>query len=174
MNRLRQVFFYARADRQEPPSLPIDVRERLTDAMEIQFRILSSGDQRHLLRVYRYLKTHGAEEHTITAGLLHDVGKACRKCKINVFHRSIHVFCIRVLRTPYSLFAQMESPPRRLIDLHRLANHARRGAVAAQQAGYNERIQWLIKHHESGDEIEDTQLQLLRRADAAAGPEYDA
>jgi hypothetical protein len=171
--RARQVMYYARTDRLQPPSLPPEARERLTEAMEVQFRILSNGDQRHLLRVYRFLKAHGAEGDTIIAGLLHDVGKACRKCNINVVDRCVHVFCNRFLPAPYRAFARLESPPQRMTGLHRLANHAHRGAEAARQAGYNERVQWLIRHHERGGEETDSQLQLLRTADDTAGPEYD-
>ena len=141
--------------------------------MEIQFRILSSGDQLHLLRVYRFLEAHQADEDTLVAGLLHDVGKACRKCNINVVDRSLHVFCNRFLRYPYRLFAKLDSPPRGLMGLHRLANHAYRGAEAARQAGYNERVQWLIEHHEKGGDPADPQLQLLRIADDTAGPDND-
>lgn len=173
MYRVRQVFYYTRVDRLEPPSLLADVSGRLTEVMEIQFRILSTGDQRHLLRVYHFLKAHDAEPDTITAGLIHDVGKACRKCNINVIHRTLHVFCSRFLRTPYSAFARLESPPRKLLGLHRLANHAHRGSVVASQAGYNERVQWLIEHHEPGDANQDPQLRLLRIADDTADSEYD-
>lgn len=171
--RARQVIYYTRADRQQPPDIPPDACARLTDAMNIQFRILSSGDQRHLLRVFRYLKAHGAPEDTITAGLLHDVGKACRKCNMGVVARCMHVFCSRFLSGPYRMFARVDSPPNRLLGLHRLANHAHRGAEAARQAGYSERVQWLIEHHERGGDDRDSDLQLLRQADDTAGADFD-
>lgn len=172
--RARQVIYYARTDRLGPPSLPQEVRDRLTEAMGIQFGILSSGDQRHLLRVYHFLRANGAEDETVTAGLLHDVGKACRKCNINIFDRGLHVVCNRFLSGPYRMFARLDSPPRRMIGLHRLANHAHRGAEAARQAGYNDRVQWLIRYHERGGDDADLQLQLLRSADNNAGPEFDS
>lgn len=172
--RVRQVIYYTRTDRQEPPSLPPDVRPLLNDAMESQFRLLSSGDQRHLLRVYRYLKAHDAAADTITAGLLHDVGKACRKCRINVIDRCLHVFCKRFLPAPYRLFASSDAPAGFLLGVHRLANHAQRGAEAARQAGYNDRVQWLIEHHESGGDPDDVELRILRYADDNAGTGFDA
>lgn len=172
--RVRQVIYYTRTDRQEPPPLPQDVRALLSDTMEAQFRLLSSGDQRHLLRVYRYLKAHGAATDTATAGLLHDIGKACRKCHINVIDRCLHVFCKRFLATPYRLFANSEAPAGPLLGVHRLANHAHRGAEAARQAGYNERVQWLIEHHERGGNPDDVELSILRYADDNAGPGFDA
>lgn len=173
-HRVRQVIYYSGTDRQQAPVLPVDVHERLNEPMEIQFRILSTGDQRHLLRVFRYLKTHGAADDTGTAGLLHDVGKACRKCNISVVARCLHVFLTRFLPAPYRTFASMEVAPRRLMGLHRLANHAQRGALAARQAGYSERISWLIEHHESGGDPLDPELRLLRLADDTAGSRYDS
>lgn len=171
--RVRQLIYYARAERKQPPVLPADVLARLTEPMGIQFRILSPADQRHLLRVFRYLKMHGAEEDTAIAGLLHDVGKGCRKCDIGLVDRCAHVLLNRVIRRPYRMFARMEAPPHRLLGLHRLANHAERGALAARQAGYSERVSWLIEHHETGGGPTDTELQLLRRADDLAAADDD-
>lgn len=172
-HRVRQLFYYASADRRQPPVLPDDVLARLTEPMAIQFRILSPADQRHLLWVFRYLKMHGAEEETATAGLLHDVGKGCRKCDIGLVDRCAHVLLNRVMARPYQMFARMEAPPHRLLGLHRLANHAKRGALAARQAGYSERVSWLIEHHENGSGNTDGELQMLRRADDLAAAEND-
>jgi hypothetical protein len=154
--------------------LTLDVCALLSEPMAQQFRILSPGDQRHLLRVYRYLKAHGAHDDTVTAGLIHDVGKGCMKCNITVLDRCAHVFFNRVVPPgPYRLFAARETAPKALRSVHRLANHASRGALAAKQAGYNERVCWLIRHHESGGNPNDPELRLLRAADDTAGPEYE-
>jgi hypothetical protein len=171
--RVRQVIYYLRADRQSPPELTPEVYALLTEPMTQQFRILSPGDQRHLLRVYRYLKACGAQKDTVTAGLIHDVGKGCMKCNITVVDRCAHVFLNRVMPGPYRLFAARETAPEALRSIHRLANHASRGALAAKQAGYNERVCWLIRHHESGGDPTDPELRLLRAADDMAGPESD-
>lgn len=167
--RVRQVVYYTRADKQAPPEIPPEIRQHLNEVMELQFRILSTGDQRHLLAVYRYLDAHGADEDTKVAGLLHDIGKACRKCNITTLDRCVHVFCNRFLPGPYRVLMRRDQAPDWARGVHRLANHAERGAEAARQAGYNERVQWLILHHERGGDPSDPQLQLLRRADDIAG-----
>lgn len=166
-HRVRQVLFYTRVDRKDPPELPADIQARLNEPMGLQFRILSNGDQEHLIEVARYIESHGGDDDTITAGLLHDVGKACRKCNITVFDRCLHVFLNRVAPGPYRLFARRETAPQRLMGLHRLANHAKRGALAARQAGYSERIAWLIEHHED-DNPSDPALRLIQEADNIA------
>lgn len=171
--RIRQVIYYTRADKQDAPEIEPEIRSHLNEVMELQFRILSTGDQRHLLRVYRYLDAHGADEDTKVAGLLHDVGKACRKCNISTLDRCLHVFFTRFLPGPYNLFARRDRAPEWARGLHRLANHAERGAEAARQAGYNERVQWLISHHEKGSDPVDAQLRLLQEADDIAGTDDD-
>lgn len=166
--RVRQVLYYTRADKHEPPEIPADIRRHLNEIMELQFRILSTGDQQHLIAVYRELARRGADEDTRIAGLLHDIGKACRKCNITTLDRCVHVFCTRFVPGPYRLFARLDQAPGWARGVHRLATHASRGAEAARQAGYSERIQWLIRNHERSD-LEDPQLCLLREADDLAG-----
>lgn len=141
--------------------------------MRGQFRLLPPGDQRHLLRVYRYLVAHGADEDTLTAGLVHDVGKACRRCSITIAHRTVHVLLGNYLPGLYRRFAAMEGVPEVLRSLHVLATHPRRGAIAARQAGYNPRVCQLIRDHESGGDRDDAALALLRMADESADASWD-
>lgn len=166
--RLKQVSTYAGAGRDDAPELPAGALVRLSEPMEHQFRILGTADQMHLIRVYTWLLERGADEDTITAGLLHDVGKACAKCRITVFDRGLHVLLSRFAAPLYRKFARIETAPELVRGLHRLANHAERGALAATQAGYNDRVVELIRFHESGGDEADKQLQLLRRADDLA------
>ena len=166
--RLRQVLHYARPKANHPPVLPAGAKERLTAPMEHQFRILGVADQEHLLRVYTTLQELGADTDTITAGLIHDVGKACAKCRITVVDRGLHVILSRFAGPLYRRFAAIEVAPAPVRGLHRLANHAERGALAAGQAGYNERVVYLVRHHENGGDRRDEQLRILRIADDMA------
>lgn len=163
--RLRQVITFARPDAGQPPVLPTDAEGRLTEQMRTQFRILSAADQRHLLAVYENLRAKGADEDTLTAGLIHDIGKACRRCSHNVAQRTAHVLLNRVLPGPYRRFAAMEHVPDVLWSMQVLANHAERGAKAAAQQGYPARVCDLVRTHESGGRDEDPELRLLREAD---------
>lgn len=166
--RLQQVSAYRGSARRDAPVIPADALERLTPPMEHQFRILTAADQEHLLRVYHLLREFNADDDTITAGLIHDVGKACAKCRITVIDRGLHVILSRFASPLYRQFAAIEIAPAPVRGLHRLANHAERGALAATQAGYNHRIAYLIRHHESGGDTQDMQLRLLRQADDQA------
>lgn len=166
--RLQQIATYAGSSYNDAPEIPEDALQRLTEPMAHQFRILSTADQNHLIRVYTWLLEHGADEDTVTAGLIHDVGKACAKCRISLLDRTLHVMFSRFARPLYRRFAAMETAPAFLRGLHRLANHTERGALAATQAGYNDRIVELVRFHESGGDDSDHQLQLLRQADNSA------
>lgn len=165
--RLRQVTTYM-SQSKVAPALPDDALQRLSEPMAHQFRILGIADQQHLLSVYTWLYEHGADEDTVTAGLIHDVGKACAKCRITVIDRGLHVLLSRLAAPIYRRLASIETAPEFVRGLHRLANHAERGALAATQAGYNSRVVELIRFHESGGDSSDEQLRLLRQADAHA------
>ena len=167
--RLRQVAEHVFADGDDAPAIPASARLLLTPPMLHQFRILPVIDQRHLLGVYALLVEMNAEPDTITAGLIHDVGKACAKCRITVLDRGLHVILRRAAPAPYRVFAGLQTAPPLVRGLHRLANHAERGALAGEQAGYNQRVIDLVRHHESGGDPFDIQLQMLRRADQEAG-----
>jgi hypothetical protein len=171
--RVGQALYYVTSRGGSSPELPLHAAPLLTEPMLQQFCILPAGDQRHLLRVYRYLLAHDADVDTLTAGLIHDVGKACRSCRITLLDRTLHVLLGRYLPGPYTWFAGREEPWRILTGLHRLANHPRRGARAAELAGYNPRVCSLVRDHESGGDPEDDALRLLRRADASADHRWD-
>lgn len=167
-SRLRQAVTFTRPNAGDPPPVPVDADARLTDAMRMQFRILSNADQRHLLAVYTSLREQGADDDTVTAGLIHDVGKACRRCSHNVAQRTAHVLLNRFLPRPYRRFAAMVHVPEILWSMQVLANHAERGAKAAGQQGYPPRVCDLVRTHESGGDADDRELRLLREADDRA------
>lgn len=166
--RLQQAVHIASAGNAQPPAIPMNASARLTEPMLHQFRILPVADQLHLLRVHNLLVEMGADDDTITAGLIHDVGKACAKCRITIVDRALHVILLRIAPRPYRKFAAMETAPGWVKGLHRLANHAERGALAASQAGYNDRVIELIRRHETGGDRNDAQLRVLRNADDLA------
>lgn len=166
--RIKQVIHMATSTNDSAPELPADAVSRLTEQMLHQFRILPVADQQHLLRVYQLLVQASADDNVITAGLIHDVGKACAKCRITVLDRGLHVILRRIAPSPYRRFAAMHSSPAWTRGLHRLANHAERGALAASQAGYNDDVINLVRHHESGGNRHDSRLEMLRRADNEA------
>lgn len=166
--RLQQVVRVASASSATIPSIPESASARLTEPMLHQFRILLVADQLHLLRVHNLLEEMGAEEDTIRAGLIHDVGKACAKCRITILDRALHVIFTSIAPWTYRKFAAIETAPGWIRGLHRLANHAERGALAASQAGYNDRVIELIRRHETGSDRNDAQLRLLRNADDLA------
>ncbi len=121
-----------------------------------------------MLAVYDYLRARHADDELITAGLIHDIGKACRRCAHNVAQRTAHVLLNRFFSGPYRRFAAMEHVPDALWSMQVLANHAERGAKAAAQQGYSARVCELIRRHESGGEADDPALRLLREADDRA------
>ncbi len=162
--RLQQTMFYGK-QQAVAPEIPEDAQALLSPPMLHQFRILDHRDQQHLLTVHRLLAEQRADQDVLAAGLIHDVGKACAKCRITVLDRGLHVILSQFFKWPYTRFAAMEIPPAPLRGLHRLANHPNRGALAAQQAGYNDRVVYLVQHHESGGDASDSGLQMLRRAD---------
>lgn len=166
--RLNQVRRVLGNNRKRPPELPADALDRLTEPMLHQFRILPAADQWHLLAVYEWLKANNAESDTITAGLIHDVGKACAKCRISLLDRGLHVMLTKLAPGPYARFAAMDIAAERVRGLYRLANHATRGALAAEQAGYNDLVIELVRVHEHGGQCTDHQLALLREADRLA------
>lgn len=167
--RLQQVSAYAGSRRGDALEIPAEALDRLTEPMAHQFRILGPADQEHLLEVFTWLQEHNAEEDTLTTGLIHDVGKACAKCRITVIDRGLHVILSQFAGPLYRRLAAIETAPALIRGLHRLANHAERGALAASQAGYNDRVVHLVRYHESGGDKRDEQLQLLRQADHEAG-----
>jgi hypothetical protein len=168
LHRVRQAISYWRANRSDPPVLPPDALAILNEPMLHQFRILQPGDQRHLINVYRYLVNAGADQDTVIAGLIHDVGKGCMKCRITLLDRTLDVILDALAPGLYRRFGAQDDAPAALRGLHRLASHARRGALAAAQAGYNPRICELILHHDDKTAGNDSSLDLLLRADDEA------
>lgn len=169
-HRLQQVVSHVTTAPRSQVTIPSEDLALLTPPMEHQFRLLNAADQRHLLAVAHWLRENSADADTITAGLIHDVGKACAKCRITVLDRGLHVILTRCAGPLYRRFAAIEIAPAPVRGLHRLANHTERSALAAEQAGYNQRVVELIRHHESRSRSNDPEMAMLRRADREAKP----
>jgi len=133
-----------------------------------RFLALAPSDQRHLLAVYRALRAAGAAEETCVAGLLHHIGKADELGRVRTTDRILNVLLRRYRPGWLAELAVRSSVPRPLRGLRLAAHHAAMGATFAASCGYNERIVWLIRHHDARDRTHDPQLALLVAADDAA------
>ena len=122
----------------------------------VRFATGDDGDRRHAERTAEILRSLGAGEELVLAGLLHDVAKPPRT---RLWHRIAGVLLPASLRRR---LARGESTLARYLD------HARRGADEARRLGASPRVVALIeRHHEppvTGEE------RLLHRADREALP----
>lgn len=154
--RATQLLRYARPG-------PIDVtpmQAYLTLQAAATFATLPAGDQRHALAVARQLEVQGAPPNVITAGLLHDIGKAVPGSPVHIADRIAKVVLARVAPGRLHRIAAWDTPRWPLGGLWVLSRHARHGGELVRRWGYPERVAWLVEHHEdrnTGDE----QLNLL-------------
>lgn len=118
-----------------------------------------AGDIRHAERTAAILRSLGADDELVAAGLLHD---AAKPAETRLWHRVAGVVLRAVAPGLCARLSRGESTLARYLD------HPRRGAEAARRQGASERIAGLIaRHHErprSADE------RLLARADREALP----
>ena len=118
-----------------------------------------AGDMRHAERTAEILRSLGADEELVEAGLLHDVAKPS---STQLWHRVAGVllerFAPRVRRT----LARGDSTFARYLD------HARLGAEEARRRGASDRVVFLIAGHHGPPRTDDA--RLLARADHEALP----
>jgi HD-like signal output (HDOD) protein len=162
-HRLSQVAAHFTAPGQV--DVPESLAHLLTPRARERFQSLSASDQRHLIDVATNLSDAGASWHTITAGLLHDIGKAVPGTPLRLHHRvakvlieTIHPDTLHNLRTK-------STPPRGMAPVWVLVCHPRLGANLAATWGYPDRVVWLIANHED-TRSPDPDLQQLIAADA--------
>ena len=124
-------------------------------------RVVAAGadaDVRHAARTAAILRSLGADEELVTAGLLHDVAKPSTT---QLWHRVAGVL-LGITPRVRARLARGESTFARYLD------HARRGAEMAREDGASERVVRLIARHHSRPATEDE--RLLARADREALP----
>lgn len=125
---------------------------------------LSLPDRAHHLDVYERLLRHGcADSDLLKAALLHDAGKADGIAQVGLLPRALAVIVSAIVPGLPTRLGRADGPRWRR-SLLLLDTHPARGATLARNAGCNDRVCWMIKHHHDRD-ISDEGLEMLRRAD---------
>jgi putative nucleotidyltransferase with HDIG domain len=119
----------------------------------------SAGDARHAERTVEILRTLGADEELVEAGLLHDIAKPPTT---QLWHRVAGVLLARFAPRVRRELARGDTTFARYLD------HARLGAEEARRRGASDRVVFLIAGHHSPPRSEDA--RLLARADHEALP----
>ena len=142
----------------------------LSPAALALFHQMSTTDRAHSLRVYNWLLAQGyTQRDLLTAGLLHDCGKAA--AKLSVTQRTLKVLLKKMAPGLWQQLSAPTTPERWRYPFFVLAEHARIGAEWAQEAGCSELTCWLIANHETYISPHHPRYQLLRalqNADAAS------
>lgn len=134
-----------------------DVTHRV--AQTWRYALAPGADERHAQRTAEALRSLGADEELIVAGLLHDIAKP-RATRL--WHRIAAVLLERFAPTARARLARGDGTFARYLD------HARRGAQEARRRGASERVVRLVARHHERPETEEE--RLLQRADREALP----
>lgn len=119
----------------------------------------SGGDARHAERTAEILRSLGADEELVQAGLLHDIAKPAGT---RLWHRVAGVLLAALAPRVRRQLALGDSMLARYLD------HARLGAEEARRRGASDRVVFLIAGHHAPPRSEDA--RLLARADHEALP----
>lgn len=141
----------------------------LTEPRAAAFRSLSPYDQAHLCRVVHLLQHQGVDDpDLLTAGLLHDLGKAGVEGRVRLIDRVARVLLRRGSPRLLHHWGQLPAPRWRR-GLAVAEHHAALGAEHAARLGCSARTCWLIRYHEDAAMGERyPELALLAAADRAA------
>jgi putative nucleotidyltransferase with HDIG domain len=134
----------------------------MIDRTRQTLRVVAAGaaaDRRHAERTAAILRSLGADEELIQAGLLHDIAKPAMT---RLWHRVAGVLLARLAPRVRRQLARGDSTFARYLD------HARLGAEEARRRGASDRIVFLIAGHHSPPASDDA--RLLARADHEALP----
>jgi hypothetical protein len=149
--------------------VPSDLADLINDDVRQAFQRLTPADRSHLIGVSEHLRNAGWEREVVTAGLLHDIGKAVSGIRITVVDRGLWVILNRLQPSWATSLANRKTQPRIGAGMWALARHAESGASMLAAIGYNQRVCWLVRHHECRD-IDDPGLRALIAADDARQP----
>jgi putative nucleotidyltransferase with HDIG domain len=166
-HRVGQFFLYLRA--QPTPEDEASVKAVLPPALLALFHRQSPGEQKHSLKVMRWLADKAPHQtELLQAALLHDVGKSL--APINLVERVEAVLVRWLLPGPYARWA--EAPPRGWRKPFVTAvKHPAWGADLAAQAGAPPLVVNLIRRHQDPEGApvvteEDRLLELLQQAES--------
>lgn len=139
----------------------------LTPEQRASFEALPAFDQQHLCRVANHLRGKGVTDlDLLVAGLLHDIGKMDGTAHVRFHDRVAKVMLKRA--SPGTLAKVSAAyPTGRFRGLALTMVHPAVGADMAKALGCSERTCWLIRHHESEDDLGDPDLARLQQADFA-------
>ena len=124
-----------------------------------RYLAVARGDERHAERTADILRSLGADDELLLAGMLHDRAKPH---DTRLWHRVAGVLLETFAPAVRRRYARGDGTFARYLD------HARRGAELARTDGRSERVVRLIaRHHETP---RDDDERLLARADREAMP----
>jgi putative nucleotidyltransferase with HDIG domain len=124
-----------------------------------RYLAVAQGDERHAERTAEILRSLGADDELVLAGMLHDRAKP-RETRL--WHRVAGVLLETFAPALRRRYARGDGTFARYLD------HARRGAELARNEGRSERVVRLIaRHHEPARDVDE---RLLARADREAMP----
>lgn len=132
----------------------------LTTEAARAFALLSPGDQRHAVAVAAWLDQYGASTNLVTAGFLHDIGKAHPVFNVHLTDRIAKVILSRLAPGRLATIAAWPEPRWPLGGLWILSRHAEVGGQLVRLWGYPERVAWIVEHHEDAA-VTDPELALL-------------
>ncbi|MGI8475556.1 MAG: hypothetical protein ACR2OO_04200 [Thermomicrobiales bacterium] len=145
------------------------LRSLLSPRQRAAFLGLPRFDQAQLCDVALRLTVHGVSDRdTLTAAILHDIGKADARGRVRLADRTTRVL-LRAAAPALLRRLAVIPGPRWLHGLALCVHHPRLRADLARELGCTERTCWLIRHHEDDPAPDDPDLRLLIAADRGSG-----